>query len=220
MKDNICKIMIVDDHLMFREGLKFLLSEEKEFNVIAEAENGIEFLDKIRVELPDVVLMDINMPQMDGVEATKQAISIYPNIKIIVLSMFGDEIYYFNMIQAGAKGFLLKKSGSKELVTAIKSVVNGNEYFSTILLKNVILSMGSGKEIVINDKKTQVSFTEREQEILTLLCKGKVTKEIAQVLNISPRTVEVHKSKIFHKTSTKSVTNLISVAIKNNLVKV
>ncbi len=214
------KIIIVDDHEMFRDGIKFLLSGYEVFEVIGEASNGKEFLEILQRELPDIVLMDIDMPVMNGIDATKECLAMYPKQKIIVLSMFGDESYYYQMIQAGVKGFILKKSGSNELVNAINTVLEGKEYFSTELLKNVILSIGSGKKVTNDNQHISINFTNRENEILTHICNGKTTKEIANLLNISPRTVEVHKSNIFYKTGTNNTGNLIAVAIKNQLVKI
>jgi DNA-binding NarL/FixJ family response regulator len=213
------KIIIVDDHQMFREGLKFLLDGISSVEVIAEAVDGADFIKLLSTCIPDLVLMDINMPNMDGIEASRKALEMMPELKIIVLSMFGDESYYYQMIQAGVKGFILKKSGSSELVTAINSVMNGEEYFSNELLKNVIMSFGSKKQIKNADEIKLINFTLREKEVLTLICNGFSTKEIADKLNISARTVEVHKSNLFLKTGTKTTGSLISVSIKSNLVE-
>ena len=214
------KIILVDDHQMFREGIKFLLSGMDDVEVIGEAFDGVQFIKLLETGRPDIVLMDISMPNMNGIEATHKALQLYPDLKIIVLSMYGDEGYYYNMIQAGAKGFILKKSGSTELTSAIKTVMEGGEYFSNELLKNVIISLGAKKQIVGGESNKTLNFTTREEEILKLICNGSSTKEIAIRLNISARTVEVHKSNLFLKTGAKSTGNLISIAIKNNLVSI
>jgi DNA-binding NarL/FixJ family response regulator len=212
------KIILVDDHQMFREGLKFLLTGLEFFEVIGEAVDGADFIKLLSVTSPDVVLMDINMPNMNGIEATQKALLMKPNLKVIVLSMYGDESYYYQMIQAGARGFVFKKSGSSELALAINAVMNGEEYFSNELLKNVIMSFGYSKKITAGADIKVINFTSREQEVLTLICNGLSAKEIAAKLNISIRTVEVHKSNLFQKTGAKTTGNLISLAIKSNLV--
>ena len=216
---NKIKLIIVDDHQMFRDGLKFMLSENENIDIIGEAEDGEKFIRLLDTLDPDIVLMDINMPHMNGVDATKKALEIKPNIKIIVISMFGDENYYYQMIQAGAKGFVMKQSGSDELKTAIETVAAGNDYFSNELLKNVIISIGSAKQIKTNNEIKIINFTQREKDVLKLLCNGFSAKEIASKLNISPRTVEVHKSNLFTKTGVKNTGNLIALAIKSNLIE-
>ncbi|MEZ5071394.1 MAG: response regulator transcription factor [Bacteroidales bacterium] len=137
------KISLVDDHKMFREGLKFVLSGMDNTEVISESSSGAEFLDNLDSTHPDLVLMDISMPDINGIEATRQAVNRYPGIKIIALSMFGDEEYYSKMIQAGAKGFIIKESGSEELEKAIQEVSGGGTYFSQKLLQNIILNFSS-----------------------------------------------------------------------------
>ena len=213
------KIIIVDDHKMFREALSFLLSRSKHIDIIDEAENGIQFLDILENRKPDIVLMDINMPEMDGIEATEKAVQKYPDIKIITLSMNGDEAYYYKMIHAGVRGFVLKQSGSNELEEAIKTVMNGKEYFSQELLKNVIISFGKYNQIVNKKETFRIKLTKREAEILKLVCTGFSSKEIAKKLFISPRTVENHRTKLIDKTNAKNTSDMIMIAIKNKLIE-
>ncbi len=214
MERNI-KLMIVDDHQIFREGLKFLLRETSGIVVTGEAENGIVFLKLLDDTYPDVVLMDISMPEMDGIEATRQALLKYPEIKIIALTMFGEENYYFQMIQAGARGFVLKESGSSELIHAIEKVIEGEFYFSNELLVS-IASKKDEEKILISDRMDELKFTKREKEILDLLIRGFSTTHIAVELNISQRTVEGHKTRLFDKTGIRSTSGLILAAIRNN----
>jgi DNA-binding NarL/FixJ family response regulator len=213
------KIIIVDDHQMFREGLKFLLSGMDSIEIIGEAVDGVDFIRLLSILNPDLVLMDINMPNMNGIIATQKALQLRPFLKIIVLSMYGDETYYYQMIQIGVKGFVLKKSGSSELIMAINCVMKGEEYFSNELLKNVIMSLGNKKQIKSDTENKLVNFIGRENEILILICNGYSAKEIADKLSISIRTVEVHKSNLFLKTGAKTTGNLIAIAIKSNLVE-
>jgi DNA-binding NarL/FixJ family response regulator len=213
-------VFIVDDHQMFRDGLKFLLAKIENIEIIGEAENGLEFLKKIENLKPDIVLMDISMPELDGVQATKKALQKYPDLKIIALSMFGDEEYYYKMIHAGVKGFVLKESGSNELEVAINLILDNQNFFSEELLRNIIFNIGKEKNtpVVIQDENSPIS--KRELEVLQLICSGLSTVEIGIKLNISKRTVEGHKSSLIAKTSTRNSVNLIMYAIKNNLVEI
>ena len=219
MRDKI-KIILVDDHNLFRESLSFLLSKSKNIEVMAEAENGEVFLDILDTKLPDVVLMDINMPKIDGIEATKKALELYPQLKIIALSMNGDEAYYYKMIQAGAKGFVLKKASSDELEEAILTVINGNDFFSPELMKSIIINFGTTKKIITEKETKFVHFTNRENEVLKLICDGLTTKEISNRLYISIRTVEGHKSRIMDKLNAQNTANIIIQAIKNKLIEI
>jgi DNA-binding NarL/FixJ family response regulator len=214
------KIILVDDHKMFREGLKFLLSKIKTIEVIAEAENGEQFIEKLKKTAPDLVLIDINMPIMNGIEATQIARSENPGLKVIALSMNGDESSYYQMIQAGANGFVLKQSGSDELEEAIQTVMNGNDFFSPELLKNIILNISASKKQEANNPMKNVIFTDREQETLQLICQGLSIKEIADKLFISPRTVEGHKARIMEKMGATNSSNLIIMAIKNKFIQI
>jgi len=208
------KVTLVDDHALFRNGLKLLLDSSPDFKVINEASNGKEFLEKMERELPDIVLMDISMPLMDGVTATQLATQKYPDIKIIALSMFGEEDYYYKMINAGVKGFLLKNSDINEVTEAIKQVNLGNSFFSQELLYNVIKNFNSHRET-----ETEIAnLSKRELEVLTEICKGLSNQEIADNLFISKRTVDKHRANLLSKTSSKNTANLIMYAIKHKLI--
>jgi DNA-binding NarL/FixJ family response regulator len=209
------KLMLVDDHNIFREGLRVVLTQNSKYEIVGEAENGRHFLEKLETTQPDVVLMDISMPEMDGIEATQKAREIYNNLNVIALTSFGDEIYYYKMIEAGVKGFVIKKSSSHELENAITAIMNGDNYFSQELLKNIIITLGDRKKAESN--KGLVHFTRRELEILKYVCNGYSNQEISNLLNLSLRTVETHKSNILGKTGTKNTVNLIMYAMKNKL---
>lgn len=209
------ELMIVDDHQMFREGLKFLLQEIPRILLIGEAENGNQFLNLLEEKKPDIVLMDISMPEMDGIEATRQALMKCPDLKIIALTMFGEENYYYQMIQAGAKGFVLKKSGSLELKSAIETVMKGEFFFSNDLLISIV-SEQDREKLLIPEKMDELRFTKREKQILNLLIHGFSTGHIASELHISQRTVEAHKTRLFDKTGIRNTSNLILAAIRNN----
>jgi len=217
---NKIDLIIVDDHRLFRNGLKALLKELEYIGEVAEASNGKEFLDYLANHTMDMALVDINMPVMNGIDATRIAAPQYPNLKIIALSMLNDEDYYFKMINAGANGFILKDAGSQELTTAIETVMNGQNYFSQDLLRNIILSLSTNVKMEPEPLPEEVKFTEREIEVLEQICKGLSNQEIAEALCISPRTVERHRANIFEKTGSKNSVNLVMFAIKNNWVKI
>jgi len=217
---NKINLLIVDDHRLFRNGLKALLKELEYIGEIGEASNGQEFLDYIAKNKVDMALVDINMPLMNGIDATRDAVSRYPKLKVIALSMLNDEDYYFKMIDAGAKGFILKDSGSEELTSAIEAVLNGQNYFSQDLLRNIILSLSSNGKMNAEPLQEEVKFTDRELEVLDQICKGLSNHEIADKLCISSRTVERHRANIFEKSGSKNSVNLVMFAIKNNLVKI
>ena len=209
-------IIIVDDHLIFRQGLKSILESENITNVIGEASNGIEFIDLLAHHRPDVVLMDIDMPHMNGIEATEKALQLMPELKIIVFSMFSEEEYYSKMIDRGVKGFILKTCGINELEIAIQNVMMGESYFSNELLRKIVSNYGR----FINPNSTQQDkLTRREIDVLKLICVGLTNEEIADKLYISPKTVKSHKSHLLEKTKCKNVTTLILFALKNKIVE-
>ena len=215
------KIALVDDHAMFREGLNFALSQDDDFEVMNESSNGkefITFLEENRDNKPDVVIMDINMPVMDGETATSHALAIHPDLSIITLSMFSDTDYYQKMVAVGVKGFLMKEAGVIELSEAIRAVVNGGTYFSQDLLQRIIMEISNPK--VISSRQKAIDLTRREEEVLEQICKGLDNKEIGDRLFISQKTVEGHKTNLMSKTNTKNAINLMLFAIKHNLVNI
>lgn len=215
------KIIIVDDHSLFREGIKLLIENEGFGKVIAEAENGQVFLELINTHKPDLVIMDIEMPVMNGLEATKKAIKICPDLKILVLTMLSGKTNYFDMINAGAMGFVLKTSGKQEFERAINAITNGESYFSNELLREIIVNINVENEPVAikSDSKTE-NLTAREKEILHYFCKGLTVSEMAAKLFLSSKTIEAHRSALLKKTDSKNTINLILFAIKNKLVEV
>ena len=207
------KIIIVDDHVLFREGMKLLIETEGMGEVIAEAENGQEFLELLETHNPDLVLMDIEMPVMNGREATIKALEFRPGLKILTLTMLCQKNNYIDMINAGAIGFVLKTSGKQELEKAIKTVIGGDSYFPNELLREIIVNIGRQQAIPVNTDDGDIEFTIRELEILQYLCKGLTTNEIADKLFRSIKTVEANRSKLLQKTNSKNTINLILYAI-------
>lgn len=213
---NRIRIFLVDDHDMFRDGVKLLLSSDNLAEVVAEARNGKEFLEKVGLVNPDVVLMDISMPEMDGIEASRIAHEKYPQLKILALTMFGDEKYYYQMIQTGIKGFVLKSAGISELLKAITEVHKGENYFSGELLYKLIQNINSGKGSV--NGSTSEKLTQREIEVLKLISSGLSNEDIASQLNISLATVKSHRSSLLSKTGSNNTASLIMYALKNKLI--
>jgi DNA-binding NarL/FixJ family response regulator len=209
------RIIIADDHQLFRNGLKILLNAFPEFEVAGEASNGEEFLKVLRDTSADIALMDINMPEMDGIEATRKGLKISPHLSIIALSMYGEEEYYYKMVDAGAKGFVLKDSDIAEVKEAILTVKKGGSYFSQELLYHVIQKIKHRE----NEIKT-ANLSKREKEILMKRCEGLSNQEIAEALFISKRTVDKHRANLLGKTNSKNTASLILYAIKNKLIEI
>ena len=209
------RIIIIDDHQLFRNGLKILLNSFPDFEVTGEASNGEEFLKLIQSVNADIALMDINMPEMDGIEATKRGLKLIPGINIIALSMYGEEDYYYRMVDAGAKGFLLKDSDIKEVREAILTVVKGGSYFSQELLYHVIQKFKHREQ-----ETKSANLSKREKEILAKICEGLSNQEIADNLFISKRTVDKHRANLLGKTNSKNTASLILFAIKNKLIEI
>ena len=212
------KIYLVDDHKLFREGLKLLLSTQDFVHHIYEASNGREFIESLSLVDCDVVLMDIEMPEMNGIEATREALRLHPDLKIIVLSMYGDEQYYYKMIDAGAKGFMLKNTGIENVITAIKKVAAGENFFSEELLFSILNNMRDSNKTETESPDSEIS--EREMEILYHVCKGKSNQEIADELFISKRTVDKHRANLLSKTGCRNTAALVMYAIKNKMINI
>lgn len=208
------KLFLVDDHNLFREGLHFLLSNEPGISEIHEASNGNKFLEKLPEVNPDMVLMDIEMPEMNGIDATRKSLEWNPDLKIIALSMHANENYYSEMIDAGAKGFLLKNSKFSDVLKAIMEVHHGNNYFSPEILEVIIKSLSK------KQKRKSLELTDRETEILYNICKGLSNQEIAETLYISRRTVDKHRENIMLKTQQHNTAGLVVYAIKNKIFEV
>jgi DNA-binding NarL/FixJ family response regulator len=192
-----------------------LLETIPEFVIAGEASNGTEFIDILKNCDAEIALMDINMPEMDGVEATRRGMKVCPSLSVIALSMYGEEEYYYKMVDAGAKGFLLKDSDISEVREAILTIKKGGSYFSQELLHHVIQR--------IKNRETEsksANLSKREKEILLKICEGLSNQEIAESLFISKRTVDKHRANLLGKTNSKNTASLILFAIKNKLIEI
>lgn len=216
----IYKVIVVDDHPIFITGLVALLNDIENIKVIASAKNGEKFLELLSTLKPDIVFMDIKMPILNGIEATEKALELYPDLKILALTMFSEYRYVQKIINAGAKGFLNKDVTKLELQKAIGKVTAGEEYFSNNLTSKIIQKVNESDSLGLSRSFKHEKLSVRELEVLLLLSDGLSTSEIAQQLFISQRTVEHHRSHLLAKTQSKNVVGLIRYAIANGLVKV
>ena len=207
------RITLVDDHSLFRNGLKGLLERYAGCKVVAEAADGEEFLALVDDLQTDVVFMDFSMPGMDGAQTTERALARRPDLRIITLSMFGEESYYQRMVEAGARGFLLKDSEMNDVIEAVETVMGGGSYFSPALLTSLTGRMRTREET--DDEQ----LSSREREILVAVCRGLSNQEIADELFISKRTVDKHRANILEKTGCKNTASLVVYAIRNHIVE-
>ncbi len=212
--DPVIRIIIVDDHEIFRSGLKMVINRLGYAKVVAEAADGAEFLELIDQEETDLVLMDIEMPIMNGIEATKKALQKQPDLKIIALTMFKEDAYIQSMIEAGVKGFLIKNIRKEVLDRALQAVYNGKTYYSEELWDYFTKAVSKEEKTL----QTDVHLTPRELEVLALLSEGLSNKEIADRLFVSERTIVGHKSNLMSKTNCKNSVSLISWAMKNKMI--
>ena len=210
-------IALADDHILLRNGLANLVQSQG-YTVLFEADNGTDFIKKLNpLLLPDIVLMDINMPQMDGFATTRWLKQNYPQVKVLALSMYDNEAAVIRMLQAGAKGYILKDCEPTELLMAITSLINKGFYYSELVSGRLINAINKMEDTGA-EKSTNILITEREAEFLQLLCTDLSYKEIADKMNISPRTVDGYRDNLFHKLTIKTRIGLVIYAIKNQLV--
>lgn len=207
---------MVDDHTLFRSGLRSLLALREGFEIVADVGSGEEFLALVDKKEIDVVFMDISMPGIDGVETTRRALALCPTLRVITLSMYGDDHYYRLMLESGASGFVLKDSDIEEVYAAVEAVMDGDSYFSEALLGSFTRNMS---RLTLHDTVSEDTLSEREVEILVEVCRGLSNQEIADKLFISKRTVDKHRANILEKTGCKNTANLVVYAIKNHLVE-
>ena len=208
------KIVLVDDHSLFRNGLRGLLERSAGCRVVGVAASGEEFLAMLPRLETDVVFMDFAMPGLDGAQTTERALARRTDLRIITLSMFGEESYYSRMVQAGARGFLLKDSDIGDVIEAIDAVMSGGSYFSPQLLSSLTGRMRTRDDVP--DEQLSV----REREILVAVCRGLSNQEIADELFISKRTVDKHRANILEKTGCKNTASLVVYAIRNGIVEI
>lgn len=215
---NPIRVMIADDHSMFKEGLHLLLRHYPHLQVIGEAPDGAVLLKMIEKDVPDIVITDIQMPIMTGIEVTKVISEKYPSIKTIALTMYEDEHHVVDMMDAGAKGYLRKNATKEELANAIQVVYEGATYFCNST--SIVLSkMLAGSKINHFRKLKEVHFNENEVEIIRLICEEYASKHIAGMTKLTQRTVEKYRNQIMEKIGAKNVVGIVIYAIKNGMYK-
>ncbi len=213
------KIVIADDHEIFREGFKLLLKNQPELQLVGEAENGKELLEIAYREQPDVAIIDIKMPVMDGIEACQQIKKKFPDLKVIALSMFNDDNLIIDMLESGAKGYLLKNTNKNELLEATKAVFEGSTYYCSATSAKLTRMIAESKFNPYRDHPVQ-KFTARETDIIKLICEQYTNKEIATMLGLSIRTVESHRKNIQEKTAAKNLVGVVVYAIKHKIYQI
>lgn len=209
------KIIIADDHRLFREGLVNLLSDSKDIEILAQAENGADVIAKAKELNPDVIIMDIGMPVLNGVDATLKLLKEVPAIKVIALSMHSDKQYIKGMLEAGASGYLFKNCAYDELIEAIHTVHAGKKYLSDKITE-IMIQDYLGKEESMPESDSEL--TERESEILKLIAEGVSTSEISELLFVSVKTIGTHKQHILEKLNLKTSTDIVKYAIKKGII--
>jgi len=206
------RILLVDDHAVVRQGFKMILDAQSDMEIVGEAANGREAVERAAQLRPDIVVMDVAMPELNGIEATRRVIAAGPHIRVIALSMHKDSVYVREILRAGARGYLLKDSGADDLVKAIRAVAGGESYLSPAV-----------SNAVLDDYRKHVTnpidlLTSREREVLQMLAEGKTNKEIAVVLNLSVYTVDAHRGRIMEKLNLHSINELVRFALRNGLI--
>ncbi|MFC0559277.1 response regulator [Halalkalibacter alkalisediminis] len=227
--NNKIKIVIIDDHQLFREGVKRILAMESEFEIVADGQDGSQALELVKLYRPDVILMDINMPNMNGVEATKELVQAFPNIKVLILSIHDDESYVTHVLKTGASGYLLKEMDADALIEAVKVVASGGAYIHPKVTHNLINEYRRlAKEDDIHEesigfreveyRKPLHILTRRECEVLQLMTDGQSNRAIGESLYISEKTVKNHVSNILQKMNVNDRTQAVVEAIKKGYV--
>ena len=206
------RILLADDHAVVRQGFKMILDAQADMEIVGEAANGREAVELAGQLHPDIVVMDVAMPELNGIEATRRLLAEHPHTRVIALSMHKDSVYVREILRAGARGYLLKDSGADDLVKAVRAVAGGESYLSPAV-----------SNAVLDDYRKHVTnpidlLTSREREVLQMLAEGKTNKEIAVVLNLSVYTVDAHRGRIMEKLNLHSINELVRFALRNGLI--
>ncbi|MFT3677386.1 MAG: response regulator transcription factor [Chitinophagaceae bacterium] len=210
------KVMIADDHAIFRDGFKLLLKDQRDALLVGEAASGRELIQRVEELHPNIVITDIKMPGTDGIELCRQLRTHYPGVDVIALSMFSDDHLIADMLEAGAKGYLLKNTNRSELLQAIRTVYDGGTYYSPATSEKLARLIGKNK-FQLPKKQLEVRLSAREKEILQLICEQYTTREIAGALNLSIRTIESYRLSLHEKTRSRNSIGVAIYAIRNGL---
>jgi len=211
------KVAIADDHALFRAGVKTALSSKKDIELIAEADNGMQLLHLLRHIEPDVILLDIQMPIMDGIQTLPEIRKLRPDAKVIILSMHNDHSMISKLMEIGANSYLTKNSDSETIYQAIRTCYDQEFFFNELTNKALLTGLRTKRTDGIHHQEADLS--EKEMRVLKLMCEEKTTKEIADIVEISPRTVEAIRDKLKTKTGAKSMAGLVMYAVKNGIIE-
>ena len=211
------RILIADDHDIVRKGLRALVEEESSWQVVADVQDGRSAVAKTQELKPDIAILDIAMPSLNGLDATKQIVKVNPDTKVLILTMHDSERLIQHVLNAGARGYLMKTDAGRDLVMAIRALLLGQTYF-TQRVAQIVLDTFTGKKTTTTEGDIQ-SLTAKEREVVQLLAEGKCSKEAADVLNVSTKTLETHRSNIMRKLGCHSVTDVVRYAIRNHLAQ-
>ena len=212
------RVAIADDHILFRTGVKTALSMKKDIKMVAEADNGMQLLTLLKHVQPDVILLDIQMPIMDGITTLPEIKKLYPEVKVVMLTMHNDHSMISKLMELGANAYLTKNSDSEVIYEAVKTVFQQEYYFNTLTNKALIDGLRVKRQTE-NAMPTDAKLTDKEVTILKLMCEEKSTKEIADMVDLSPRTVEAIRDKLKTKTGTKSMAGLVMFAVKTGIIE-
>lgn len=214
---NTIKVGIADDHKIFRKGVILSLRQYTNITFVFEAENGEELLKELETTQPDVVLMDLRMPGKDGIETTKEVSKRYPDVKVLILTMFEDERFVSHLMENGANGYLLKNADPAEIKKAIMEVM-ARGYYLNNFVNRVLLKKSANKTKAIPSLNSEIVISDKEKEVVRLLCMEYTAAEIAQKMEISPRTVESIKDRLMERFGLKNTAGLVFFAVKNNMI--
>lgn len=212
------KVLVADDHAIVREGVRMILAKEKDIEVVGEAEHGQQALDLVETHEPDVVVMDISMPGMGGIEATQKVKERHPRVNVLALTMHEDESYVFQLLRAGASGYVLKRAAAQDLVQAVRAAARGEAFLYPSVARKVVEDYLRRVEVG-EERERYDGLTGREKEILTLIAEGLANQEIAQKLYISIKTVQTHRAHILEKLGLHDRTELVRYAIRKGLIE-
>ncbi len=212
------KIMIADDHTMFVDGIDSILNKESDMQVICKCYDGQEVLTQLKDQQPDIILLDINLPGMSGIEVSKKVLAEYPDVKILAISMFNEESYVTEILNNGAQGYILKNTGIDELLNAIRTICGGKTYFSKDVTNTIMKSLMKKRMESKGSTKLIPKISRREKEVLKLIVEEYTTQEIAKELFISLKTVESHRSSLLNKVNARNTAGLVRITMENNLL--
>ncbi len=209
------RVVVADDHAILRDGIRSILESQDDIIIVGEADDGSKVIESVKASLPDIVLMDLSMPNMNGLQATRYIKEHFPRVKVLILTQHEDREYIASALHAGAAGYVLKRSGRREMLNALRQVYEQGAFLASNLTKEVLQDYSQGGQ---SQRGKDQHLTEREQQVLRLTVEGKSNKDIARELGISPKTVSVHRTNVMTKVGVQNMVELIRVATQKHLV--